>query len=429
MAIDAIIGTRIRDRRVDQGVRQADLAKLAGISASYLNLIEHNKRRIGGKLLLNIACALRVPPEQLSRGVNTNLLNKLHNAAANLSATVELTHIEDLAVRLPGWTALIVAQAQQLDVLHDRVQMLNDRITYDPELAESLHKVITAVTAVRSAASILVSGEMVDADWQARFHRNIYDDSIRLAESSETLIRYLDTPDTSGQPQTTPVDVVEAALAAVGYQIVALERSRSVSIPKIVKDMTPSGDVAADLMTRFLITYHSDATRMPLGQFGPAAREASYDPVALSLQFNAPVDAVLRRLSSLLTADGHPPMGVVVADASGAIIFRKEVGDFALPRIGPGCPLWPLFTAFGRPNQPIRAEVALPNAAEQRFLCYAIAIPVGVTGFDAPPVLHSTMLVIPDQVKGTTAPIPAGISCRICPRPGCAVRREQSAMC
>ena len=428
MAIDAIIGTRIRDRRVDQGVRQADLSKLVGISASYLNLIEHNKRRIGGKLLLNIACALRVPPEQLSRGVNTNLLNKLHNAAANLSATVELTHIEDLAVRLPGWTALIVAQAQQLDVLHDRVQMLNDRITYDPELAESLHKVITAVTAVRSAASILVSGEMVDADWQARFHRNIYDDSVRLAASSETLIRYLDTPDTSGQAQTTPVDDVEAALAAVGYQIVALERSRSVSISKIVKDMTPSGDVAADLMTQFLITYHSDATRMPLGQFGPAAREASYDPVALSLQFNAPVDAVLRRLSSLLTTDGHPPMGVVVADASGAIMFRKAVGDFALPRMGPGCPLWPLFTAFGRPNQPIRAEVALPNASEQRFLCYAIAIPVGVTSFDAPPVLRSTMLVIPDQVKGTTVPIPAGISCRICPRPGCAVRREKSAM-
>ncbi|MCO4847989.1 MAG: DUF2083 domain-containing protein [Yoonia sp.] len=428
MAIDAIIGTRIRDRRMDQGIRQANLAKTVGISASYLNLIEHNKRRIAGKLLSDIARALSVPPEQLSQGVNTSLLDRLHSAAANLSATVELTRAEDMAVRFPGWTALIVAQSQQLSALHDRVQVLNDRMTYDPELAGSLHEVITAVTAVKSAASILVSGERIDADWQARFHRNIYDDSVRLAASSEALIRYLDTPDTTGPPQTAPVDEVETALAQVGYHIAALERSGQVNIPKLVEEMTPRSDPAADLMTRFMQTYHADAAKMPLAQFVPAARDADYDPVALSHQFLVPVDAVLRRLASLPATDGHLPMGLAVADASGAMLFRKPVGGFALPRAGAGCPLWPLFTAFGRPNQPIRAEVALPDASAQRFLCYAIATPVGAAGFDAPPVLHATMLIIPDPAQGTTESIPAGVSCRICPRTGCAARREPSAM-
>ena len=58
MTRDALTGSRIRERRVMAGQKQADLAKRIGISASYLNLIEHNRRRIGGKLLLNIAAAL-----------------------------------------------------------------------------------------------------------------------------------------------------------------------------------------------------------------------------------------------------------------------------------------------------------------------------------------------------------------------------------
>ena len=109
MAIDPIIGTRIRDIRLDQEIRQADLAKMVGISSSYLNLIEHNKRRIAGKLLSDVALALSVAPERLSQGVNTSLLDQLHSAATNLSAKVELDRAENMAVRYPGWAALIVA--------------------------------------------------------------------------------------------------------------------------------------------------------------------------------------------------------------------------------------------------------------------------------------------------------------------------------
>ncbi|MEN9010511.1 MAG: short-chain fatty acyl-CoA regulator family protein [Yoonia sp.] len=428
MAVDEITGTRIRDRRVDRGIKQADLAARVGISPPYLNLIEHNKRRIAGKLLTDIAAALDVPTEQLSQGVNASVLDKLHAAAASFSANVELARAEDMTIRFPGWSALIVKQAKQVSDLQDHVRVLTDRMTYDPELAGSLHQVITAVTSVRSAASILVGSEEIDADWQARFHRNIYDDSVRLAASSEALIRYLDTPDTIGAAQTAPVDDMETALAAVDYHIAALERTGRADLAKIAKELLPKTGVAHDLMLRFLTTYQADAALMPLDAFGPVAKELNYDPLALSARFGVPVDAVLRRLSGLPKADGHPSMGLAVADASGAMLFRKPVGGFALPRAGAGCPLWPLFTAFGRPDQPIRADVALPDAGEQRFLCYAVAKPVGAAGFDAPPVLHATMLIIPDLPEGVNTPIPAGVSCRICPRQSCAARREPSAM-
>ena len=156
MPLDGITGTRIRERRMDRGIRQADLAQSVGISPSYLNLIEHNRRRIAGKLLSRIARALDIAPEQLTRGAETAVLDRLRSAAAEMSIPVEIARTEDMAGRYPGWAALIVAQAKRLASLDERVQVLSDRMTYDPELAGSLHDVISAVTAIRSTASILV---------------------------------------------------------------------------------------------------------------------------------------------------------------------------------------------------------------------------------------------------------------------------------
>ncbi|MEL6481744.1 MAG: helix-turn-helix transcriptional regulator, partial [Pseudomonadota bacterium] len=51
----SIVGARIRARRRDIGITQAELARRVGISPSYLNLIERNKRAIAGKLLGDIA--------------------------------------------------------------------------------------------------------------------------------------------------------------------------------------------------------------------------------------------------------------------------------------------------------------------------------------------------------------------------------------
>jgi len=69
MERSAFAGSRIRERRVALGLRQAEVALRAGISGSYLNLIEHNRRRIGGKVLLNIAAALETDPARWHKGL------------------------------------------------------------------------------------------------------------------------------------------------------------------------------------------------------------------------------------------------------------------------------------------------------------------------------------------------------------------------
>ncbi len=71
MPASRLTGSRIRERRLARGMRQVELARAVGISAAYLNLIEHNRRRIGGKLLVNLARVLEVEPAQLTEGAET----------------------------------------------------------------------------------------------------------------------------------------------------------------------------------------------------------------------------------------------------------------------------------------------------------------------------------------------------------------------
>ena len=68
MPLNELTGSRLRERRLALGMRQADLAAAAGISASYLNLIEHNRRRVAGDVLIRLAQVLGVEVGALEAG-------------------------------------------------------------------------------------------------------------------------------------------------------------------------------------------------------------------------------------------------------------------------------------------------------------------------------------------------------------------------
>ena len=76
-----LTGARIRERRRLAGLKQADLAKIVGISPSYLNLIEHDRRRIGGKLLNDLARALGMDLLALSTGAEISVIAALQSIA------------------------------------------------------------------------------------------------------------------------------------------------------------------------------------------------------------------------------------------------------------------------------------------------------------------------------------------------------------
>ncbi|PWJ21347.1 short-chain fatty acyl-CoA regulator family protein [Jannaschia seohaensis] len=408
-------GGRIRERRLALGIRQAHLAAEAGISASYLNLIEHDRRPIGGALLGRIAEALDVSRTMLSADVDESLLDVLRaaGAAQNLPSE-ELTSAAEFARRYPGWARVIAAQAERLAAQADTIEALSDRLSHDPALAEAMHELLSTVAVVRSTASILASTPEIDANWLRRFHANLDADSRRLADGAEAVVSYLDRAGAGNdEARLTPSETVAQFLDGRDHAFAELEARGADAIPELVAGL--ASPEARALAAEVLTADAEDAARLPLEILAEAEQpddllEAARGDAAL----------VLRRLGVT-----DPARGLVVCDASGALIRRKAVAGFSLPVIGAGCPLWPLYEALSQPGRALVRRLEMPDGAT--WIAHAVAAPLPQTRFDAVPTPRSTMLLT-RAVRETGPAVPVGPGCRVCPRGDCAARREPSVL-
>ncbi len=410
MPMSALTGTRLRERRIALGLLQADLAGMAGISASYLNLIEHNRRRIAEPLLERLAQALGQPVRAFQDGIGGPMLDDLRAAAAQVPGA-ELDRVEDFAGRFPGWAGVVTALHQRAAVLERAVEALNDRMTHDPHLSASMHEVLSAVSSVRATAAILVDTDDIDAEWRARFHRNLHEDSERLAVGAKALVSYLDRAGQVDDPGiASPQEELEAWLA--------------------VQDWQAGGDAAALRSGAARMMAQSwqaqaarDATALPEPAFSQALAELGPDPALLAARFGADVLAAFRRIALRPQSEA----GLVICDASGTLTFRKPVPGFALPRFGAACPLWPLFGALVRPSSPMECVIETAGQNPQRFLVRAFCQPRFPGGFHGPELREAAMLILP--APSAAAEVRAvGSSCRICQRAACPARREPSIL-
>ncbi len=418
MAERVLTGTRVRNRRLDLGLRQAELAERLGISASYLNLIEHNRRRISGPLLRSVSQVLGVDAALLEDGTAEAVLEPLKAAAAAFpAASVEEGRAEELVARFPDWAALIAAQQARIRQLEDRGRALSDRLAHDTQIAHSLHEVISTATAIRSTASILAETPDLDADWQARFHGNIDVDSARLAESSQALLGFLDMEMEAGIDEvSSPMEEAEAYLGRLGHYLADVDAG---NVPRF--EDVADGPTRA-ILQRWAGRLARDAAALPLAAFEQAARAMAYDPARLAARFGVPLPVVLRRLAHLPNGADHPLMGLAECDAAGVVTFQKPILDFRLPRAGAACPLWPLYQALTQPGRALHAVVRLPGAARTPFECFAIAGPEGEVAFGKEPRIRATMLVRPARSEAT--PETVGPGCRVCPVSDCSSRRH-----
>lgn len=439
MGRSALTGTRVRERRLRLGMKQADLARAAGVSPAYLNLIEHNRRRVGPDLLAGLARALGVGEAALAEGADSSLVEGLREAAAAAEAgqgggatpradrvAPETDRIEEFLGRFPGWAGLLAERQARIGTLERAVEALSERMAHDPHLSAALHEVVSAVTSIRSTAAILAETEDIDPEWRARFHHNIYDDSIRLSEAADALVAYLDASPESETGLSSPQEEVEAWLARTGYHIAGLEQPHPTPARALVAGVPElASDAARRLALAHVARYRADAEALPLETFRRALAETGPDPLALASRLGVGLARVFRRLASLPEGVG-PPIGLVICDASGTLTFRRPAPGFAPPRHGAACPLWPLYEALARPMMPIRATMEMAGRVAVRFLSYAYAETRYPDGYDGPPVTTALMLILPAQGPRSGSERRVGIACRICPRTACAARREPS---
>lgn len=450
----APIGMRIRERRRSIGRTQADLAQAVGISASYLNLIEHNKRQVGGALLRRLGEVLSVGIDYLDGAAERRLIQDLEEIAtdpANADDETDPESATDLVARHRPWAGLIVnmhrTNLDQTSALH----ALSDRLRQDPFLSDAVHGMLSNIAAIRSTSEILASVDDIPEDQQARFHRNLAEESAKLSDVAQAMAGYFDRAP-SRQGSVTPAEEVDDFVlenqnyfapleeavdrlgARLGCDVEApeFESEARTLLQKIDKTPLPAPDstgpalpaatrrfraaralvVAAlagvieeillhsPLLTsdaalvrgrRSLQSYAAAALLMPYDRFREVAIACRYDIDMLQYRFSASVEQVCHRLASLRKpgAEGVP-FAFMRSDPAGYITKRLPLRDLPLPRYGGACPLWAIYRAFQTPDRVFRQLAEFPDRS--RFLFFAKTVAKEATGFDAPRHLVSIML-------------------------------------
>ncbi|KAA5605931.1 helix-turn-helix domain-containing protein [Roseospira marina] len=186
---------------------------------------------------------------------------------------------------------------------------------------------------------------------------------------------------------------------------------------------------AVDVLAR----YGAGALLMPYERFLEDAERLRYDIGPMRRTYRASVEQVCHRFVSLRRpgAEGVP-FGMVRADPAGNLSKPFPLPRLPMPRQGSACSLWAVYRAFQSVGTVARQVTETPSG--DRFLFFAQAVAKGVDRFGTPPRHLSIMLAcdlrVADRVvygdgldlSGAVRPDPVGVSCRVCPREGCAHR-------
>lgn len=433
-------GARLRRLREERRMTQADLARVLGISPSYLNQMEHDSRPLTVPVLLRLTEAFGVDPGFFSERDSSRMVADLREALAKevAEARVSASDLAELATRMPAVAAVLLDLGRRSQLLAER---LTDAAEGRGDVAESprspheeireffyrrqnyLHD--TDLAAEDLAREIGIRpGDVIRALTQ----RLTDGHGIRIATDSDRLHRY--DADARVLHLSNRLRPGQQAFR-MATQLALLEYGGE--LDRLAAEDFPAGSTARPLARIGIANYFAAALILPYGAFHRAAEEFRYDIERLTDHFGLGYETVCHRLSTLQRPKLRGvPFSFVRVDRAGNMSKRQSATGFHFSRAGGTCPLWNVYEAFSAPGR-IHVQVAsMPDG--QRYLWTARAVTRHRGGWGEPgktfaiglgcEIRHASRLVYADglDLDNTAAATPIGMGCRLCERLDCPQR-------
>ncbi|MET9582202.1 short-chain fatty acyl-CoA regulator family protein [Streptomyces sp. NPDC006539] len=434
-------GARLRRLREERRMSQAELARVLGISPSYLNQMEHDSRPLTVPVLLRLTEAFGVDPGFFSERDTGRLVADLREALAGevAEARVSPTDLAELASRMPAVAKVLLDLSRRGQVLTERIAGETDdrdgrllaprspheeireffyrrqNYLHDTDLAaEGLaHSIgIHPGDVVRVLAQRLTEKHGVRPATRAADRLHHYDNASRTLHLSSRL-----RPGQQAFRMAT-----QLALLEYGSEI-----------DRLAAEDFPPGSPTHALARIGIANYFAAALILPYGAFHTAAEEVRYDIERLTDRFGLGYETVCHRLSTLQRPRLRGvPFSFVRVDRAGNMSKRQSATGFHFSRAGGTCPLWNVYEAFAAPGRIHVQIAAMPDG--QRYLWTARAITRHRGGWGEPgktfaiglgcEIRHASRLVYSDglDLGDASAATPIGMGCRICERLDCPQR-------
>jgi len=447
MVSSSQLGAKVRALRRREGITQKKMAERLGISASYLNLIEHDKRPLTANLLIQLARQFDVDLDAFAADHDATLASDLMEVFGDRMFDEHgLTNaaVQDLARQSPELGRAVLTMYGQYrraretaESLALRVVDAQDLVSSGPLPSEEVTDFIQrrrnyfgeleeAADSLRREAERLASGHLEGGMVQLLEARGI-----RVQRTRSRGSGFLRSYDPGRQVLKLSESLTHALYRfQLGHQLALLVRS------EVLDALAESADFrnpeSKALCRMVLANYISAAMIMPYEPFLEACRAERYDIDLLANHFGATFESICHRMASLQRPGNEGvPFHFLKIDNAGNISKRFSASGIRFARFGGCCPKWNVSVALLQPER-LRIQLSeMPNG--QRYFCVARRVEKRTGGFRGERTIHgvglgcleehASQLVYADGMDlGAMEPERIGVSCRLCERTDCQQR-------
>jgi predicted transcriptional regulator/plasmid maintenance system antidote protein VapI len=434
------IGGKLRRLRLELGLSQTKMADDLGISPSYANLMERNQRPVSAQILIRLAEAYDLDIAALASSEDDRSL-------AEVTELIADPLFRDLAVPAQELRDLVETCPSVADALRRLYQTYQQTQRQPGAVAGTESLGSDPVDAVRSAIenarnhfpALDEAGEALAEECGEAGAGLLASLSARLQSRHGIRLRILPADVMAGalrrfdrhrrQLQISELVAGPGRVFQAAFQLATIEHAAL--LDAAVEEAALADPTARRMFRIVLANAFAGAVMMPYGRFFAAAEACRYDIELLARRFEASLEQVCHRLTSLQRPGARGvPFFMIRVDDAGNVSKRHASGRFHLSRYGGTCPLWNLHETFRSPGAILTQRLEMPDGsaffsiaaavsgAPQPFPRRAARFAIGLVC----EMKYAQRLVYADATG--EAPARIGTNCRLCERADCPQRAE-----
>ncbi|WP_405494313.1 short-chain fatty acyl-CoA regulator family protein [Nocardia sp. NBC_00511] len=441
-------GARLRSLREQRGLSQSAMAKVLGLSVSYINQLEHDQRPMTLPVLLRLNSRFDLDMAFFAADTDARLIADLQDVFAEdpEGAGITSAEMDDLIARVPAAARLLVGLHRRLRGATEQMERVSAGIEGSPtdstaampyeDVRDYFYDRRNHIPVLDAAAEELFAHNKLSLgglDLQlARLLRD---------QHGITVVIRTDDPARPGPKRHYDPDsrvlIIARRLSPgqrafqIATQLAFLTQAEPIAA--LIDEAEAMPEQSRGLLRIGLANYFAGALILPYTEFWNAAETLRYDIELLAAKFEVGFETVCHRLSTLQRPGKRGvPFFFVRTDRAGNISKRQSATAFHFSRVGGSCPLWVVHEAFSTPGA-IRTQIArMPDGRNYLWLARTtdektpgflspkrdFAIGLGCDLAYADKLVYSHGLPIDDP---STA-VPIGAGCKVCERTDCAQR-------
>lgn len=447
------VGSRLRQLRRERDLSQASLAATLGLSASYVNQIEHDVRPLTLPVLNRITETFGVDATFFSRDDDSRLLAEIQDVVLDKElcpTPIPIHELNEMVQNHPSIARTMVDMHRRYRNVRDKLSVATDvRLTANDQgaVSEALsmpHDEVRDFFYARQnyLDAIDLKAEAIAADLDVSTF------AVRATESalSERLTSKHGIGVTTGADignQLHNLDLASQTLT-LSSRLIAGQRAFRMAaelgyleagelINNVVDEWHFTTEEARRLALRGVASYFAAALMLPYRMFHQEAERNGYDIEYLCQMFGVGYETLCHRLSTLQRPKLRGiPFTFVRVDRAGNMSKRQSATGFHFTHSGGTCPLWNVYETFANPGTIMRQLAQMPDGRNYLWIARTVkhhqgrfgetgklfAIGLGCDARHADRTVYATGF----DLRDFSSAVPIGVGCRVCTRENCAQR-------